>query len=235
MRRALVTGGASPLGGAICRRLAADGLHVIIHAHANLARAQALAAAIGSATAIACDITDIAATAEALAPILAAGVPQVIVHNAGTHEDAPLAAMTEAQWRGVLDVSLTGFYAVLRPTILPLIGTRWGRIVAVSSVSALLGNRGQVNYAAAKAGLIGAVRSLSREVASRGITVNAVAPGVIASPAADAGVDARRIAEIVPMKRAGRPEEVADLVAFLCSDRAAYITGQAISINGGMI
>ncbi len=235
MRRALVTGGASPIGAAICRRLAADGLHVIIHAHANLARAQALAAEIGPASAIACDITDVAATEAALAPVLADGVPQVIVHNAGTHEDAPLAAMTEAQWRRVLDVSLTGFYAVLRPTILPLIGTRWGRIVAVSSVSALMGNRGQVNYAAAKAGLIGAVRSLSREVASRGITVNAVAPGIIESPATAAAVDARRLAEIVPMKRAGRPEEVADLIAFLCSEQAGYITGQAVSINGGMI
>jgi 3-oxoacyl-[acyl-carrier protein] reductase len=234
MRRALVTGGSSPLGEAICRRLAADGLHVIVHAHANASRAQGLAREIGG-TAITCDITDVPATAAALAPVLAAGVPQIIVHNAGTHEDVPFAGMTEAQWRGVLDVSLTGFFAVLRPIILPMIGTRWGRIVALSSAAALLGNRGQVNYAAAKAGLTGAVRSLSREVASRGITVNAVAPGVIASPAVAAAMDPARIAEIVPMKRAGRPEEVADLVGFLCSDRAGYITGQTISINGGMI
>jgi 3-oxoacyl-[acyl-carrier protein] reductase len=234
MRRALVTGGSSPLGEAICRRLAADGLHVIVHAHANASRAQGLAREIGG-TAITCDITDVPATAAALAPVLAAGVPQIIVHNAGTHEDVPFAGMTEAQWRDVLDVSLTGFFAVLRPIILPMIGTRWGRIVALSSVAALLGNRGQVNYAAAKAGLTGAVRSLSREVASRGITVNAVAPGVIASPAVAAAMDPARIAEIVPMKRAGRPEEVADLVGFLCSDRAGYITGQTISINGGMI
>jgi 3-oxoacyl-[acyl-carrier protein] reductase len=234
MRRALVTGGASPLGQAICRRLATDGLHVTVHAHASGAAAQVLAREIGGA-AITCDITDVAATAAALAPVLAAGAPQIVVHNAGTHDDVPFAGMTEAQWRGVLDVSLTGFFAVLRPVILPMIGTRWGRIVAVSSVAALLGNRGQVNYAAAKAGLIGAVRSLSREVASRGVTVNAVAPGVIASPAVAAAMDPARIAEIVPMKRAGRPEEVADLVGFLCSDQAAYITGQTISINGGMI
>ena len=234
MRRALVTGGASPLGEAICRRLAADGCRVVVHAHASGERARLLAAQLGG-DAVTCDITDVGATADALAPVLAAGPVQVLVHNAGLHDDVPLAGMTEAQWRRVLDVSLTGFFACLRPVILPMMGTRWGRVVAVSSVSALLGNRGQVNYAAAKAGLVGAVRSLSREVAARGITANAVAPGVIASPAVDAALDAARIAEIVPMKRAGQPAEVADLVGFLCSDQAGYITGQVISINGGMI
>lgn len=238
MKRALVTGGASPLGAAISRRLAADGLHVLIHAHAAVARAQRLAEAIvaegGAAEAFACDLRDPAATEAAALPLLEAGVPQVVIHNAGTHDDAPMAGMRAEQWQSVIDVSLGGFYAVLRPLLLPMIGTRWGRIVAVSSVSALLGNRGQVNYAAAKAGLIGAVKSLAREVASRGITANAVAPGVIASPAVDAAVDAKRIAEIVPMRRPGRPEEVADLIGFLCSDRAGYITGQCISINGGM-
>jgi 3-oxoacyl-[acyl-carrier protein] reductase len=234
MRRALVTGGASPLGEAICRQLAADGLHVIVHAHASAERAASLAAEL-SGQAITCDITDVAATEAALWPVLEQGPVQVLVHNAGSHDDVPLAGMTEAQWRSVLDVSLTGFFAALRPLILPMMGTRWGRVVAVSSVSARLGNRGQVNYAAAKAGLEGAVRSLSREVAARGITANAVAPGVIASPSVEAAMDAKQIAEIVPMKRAGRPQDVADLVSFLCSDRASYITGQVISINGGMI
>jgi len=131
-------------------------------------------------------------------------------------------------------VSLNGFYAITRPLLLPMMGTRWGRVVAISSVSAIIGNRGQANYAAAKAGLIGAAKALSQEVASRGITVNVVAPGIIDSPSVAAKLDAQRIAEMVPMKRAGRPEEVADLVAFVVSERAGYITGQTISINGGM-
>ncbi|MBV1795603.1 3-oxoacyl-ACP reductase FabG [Siccirubricoccus sp. G192] len=238
MKRALVTGGASPLGAAICRRLAAEGLHVVVHAHAGLARAEALAAELqaagGSAEALGCDLTDLAATRAAMLHLAEAGVPQVVVHNAGTHQDVPMAGMSEDQWRGVLDVSLGGFYAAVQPLLLPMLATRWGRIIAVSSVTALLGNRGQVNYGAAKAGLIGAVKSLAREVASRGVTVNAVAPGVIASPAVDAALDPKRIAEIVPMKRAGRPEEVAALVGFLASAEAGYITGQVISINGGM-
>ena len=238
MKRALVTGGASPVGAAICQRLAADGMAVLVHAHAGLERARDLARSIsasgGTAEAFGCDLRSVPETAAAMTRLLEDGVPQVVVHNAGTHDDVPMAGMRPEQWQGVIDVSLGGFYAVLQPLLLPLIGTRWGRVVAVSSVSALLGNRGQVNYAAAKAGLIGAVKSLAREVASRGITVNAVAPGVIASPAVATAMDPQRIAEIVPMRRAGTPEEVADLIGFLCSDRASYITGQCISINGGM-
>lgn len=238
MKRALVTGGASPIGAAICRALAADGLHVIVHAHRQTGAAATLAAAIraagGAADVMCCDLTDMAGTAAALGPVLAAGVPQVLVHNAGTHDDVPMAGMSERQWRDVIDVTLNGFYAVTQPLLLPMMATRWGRIIAMSSVSAVMGNRGQANYAAAKAGLVGAVKSLARELASRGIAVNAVAPGIIQSPAVEAVLDARRIAEIVPMKRAGRPEEVADLVAFLASDRAAYISGQVISINGAM-
>jgi 3-oxoacyl-[acyl-carrier protein] reductase len=135
----------------------------------------------------------------------------------------------------VIDVSLNGFFNVTQPLLMPMIGTRWGRIVNISSVSGLVGNRGQTNYAAAKSGLHGATKSLSLELASRGITVNAIAPGIITSAMAGKAFDKETIARLVPMKRAGTPEEVAELAAFLASDRAAYITGQVISINGGMI
>lgn len=238
MKRALVTGAASPIGAAIARQLAADGLHVILHAHANLERAKALAeefrGAGQKAEAIGFDLSDAAASAAAVAAVLEAGPVQVLVHNAGTHADAPMAGMTAAQWHSVVNVSLNGFFHVVQPLLLPMIGTRWGRIVAISSVSAIMGNRGQANYAAAKAGLTGAVRSLSLECAPRGVTANVVAPGVIDSPAVRAVMTKEQIAQLVPAKRAGRPEEVADLVSFLASDRASYISGQTISINGGM-
>jgi 3-oxoacyl-[acyl-carrier protein] reductase len=238
MKRALVTGGGSPIGAAIARRLAAEGLHVILHAHRNLAGAQAIAhdlrAAGVSAEAVSFDVTDAAICDAAMNALLESGPIQVLVHNAGTHDDAPMAGMSAAQWHGVIDVSLNGFFHVAQPLLLPMIGTRWGRIVAISSVSAIMGNRGQANYAAAKAGLAGAIRSISMECASRGVTANVVAPGVIESPSVDAVMTKEQISRMVPAKRAGKPEEVAELVAFLASDRAAYITGQTVSINGGM-
>lgn len=231
--RALVTGGASPIGAAICRALAREGMRVVVHGFSGADRAAALAAEIGGESAC-FDISDHDATLRACETLLEAGPIQVLVHNAGAHDDVPMAAMTQAQWRHVMAVSLDGFFHVARPLLLPMMGTRRGRIVAMSSVSAIMGNRGQANYAAAKAGLIGAVRALSLECAPRGVTVNAVAPGLIESPAIDAAVAPEAVRRMVPARRLGRPEEVAELVAFLCSDRAGYITGQAISINGGM-
>ena len=237
-RRALVTGGSGDLGGAICMQLAADGLHVIVHANANLARAEEVVAAIhhegGSAEAVAFDVADGDTTRAALETLLADGPIQVLVNNAGIHDDAPLAGMSDAQWKRVVDVSLHGFFHVTQPLLLPMARTRWGRIVSVSSVAAVLGNRGQSNYAAAKAGLHGASMSLAREMASRGISVNVVAPGVIEGRMAGDTFAPEVVKQMVPAGRAGRPAEVAALVAFLCSDAAGYINGQVIGINGGM-
>ena len=239
MKRALVTGGSGGIGAAICRRLAADGHHVIVHANRSLDKAEAVVAAIrkagGSAEALAFDVTDRAATAAALEMLLAAGPIQILVNNAGIHADAVFPGMSGEQWDSVIAVSLNGFYNVTQPLTMPMIRTRWGRIINISSVAGLAGNRGQVNYSAAKGALHAASKSLALELASRGITVNAVAPGIIATDMSEGAFDADAIKQLVPMKRAGQPEEVADLVAFLASDRAAYISGQVISINGGMI
>lgn len=239
MKRALVTGGSGGIGAAICRRLAADGHHVIVHANRSLDKAAAVAAAIreagGSAEAVAFDVTDRAATAAALEQLLVAGAIQILVNNAGIHADAVFPGMSGEQWDSVLAVSLNGFYNVTQPLSMPMIRTRWGRIVTISSVAGITGNRGQVNYSAAKGALHAASKSLALELASRGITVNAVAPGIIATDMIESAFDADTIKQLVPMKRAGKPEEVADLVAFLASDATAYISGQVISINGGMI
>ena len=238
-KRALVTGGSGGIGEAICRRLASDGLHVVVHANQALDKARATVAQIvadgGSAEAVAFDVTDRAATATALDSLLLAGAIQVLVNNAGIHDDAVFPGMSGEQWDRVVDVSLNGFFNVTQPLTMPMMRTRWGRIISISSVAAVAGNRGQVNYSAAKGALHAASKSLALELASRGVTVNAVAPGLIATGMIVDRFDADTIKKLVPMQRVGQPHEVADLVAFLASEQAAYISGQVISINGAMV
>lgn len=239
MKRALVTGGSGSIGAAICRKLAADGCHVYVHANHGLQKAEEIVAEIrtvgGSAQAIAFDVANAEQTQSALLTILEEGAIQVLVNNAGIHDDAVMPGMNAQQWNSVIDVSLNGFFNVTQPLLLPMIGKRCGRIINISSVAAITGNRGQTNYAAAKAGLHGATKALALEVASRGITVNAIAPGIIESAMTTDVFDKDAIKHLVPIGRAGKPEEVADLVAFIASDKAAYISGQIISINGAMI
>ena len=236
---ALVTGGSGGIGAAICRQLGAAGHFVYVHANHGRAAAEAVAgdiiAAGGAAEAVCFDVTDAAAARAILESLVAQAPVQILVNNAGIHDDAAFPGMTARQWHSVIDVTVDGFYNVTQPLVLPMIRTRWGRIINISSVAALVGNRGQVNYAAAKGALNSATKALSLEVASRGVTVNAVAPGIIATPMSGAAFDAAQIAALVPMKRAGTAQEVACLVGFLASNDAGYITGQVISINGGLI
>jgi 3-oxoacyl-[acyl-carrier protein] reductase len=238
MKRALVTGGGGGLGAFMCRKLASQGFSVIVHANRNRARAEQVVEQIrvegGRAEAMAFDVTDFAECDRILTKLTETGPIQVVVNNAGVHSDGPLAGMTLEQWRQVIDVSLHGFFNVTRPLLMPMIRSRWGRIINVSSVSGIMGNRGQSNYAAAKAGLHGATKSLALELASRGITVNAVAPGIIAAGMAEA-IPESVVKAMIPMQRAGTAEEVAATVGFLASNDAGYITGQIISINGGMV
>lgn len=237
-KRALVTGGSGGIGAAICKRLAADGFFIYVHANQNIERAQAVVEHIqdhgGQGEAISFDITDTTQSETILQTLLEEGPIQVLINNAGIHDDAPLAGMKPEQWRSVVDVSLNGFYNTTKPILLPMMATRWGRIISISSVAGIIGNRGQANYAAAKAGLHGATRSLALEIASRGVTVNAVAPGVIETGMIEQAFDKKTIKTLVPMQRAGSPDEVAAVVSFLCRDDAAYVSGQVIGVDGGL-
>ena len=238
MKRALVTGGSGDIGEAICLALANSGLHVIVHANSNINKAndtvEKIKSSGGSAESISFDITNQLSSQDAITTLLEQGPIQVLINNAGIHQDAILAGMTQEQWANVINVNLNGFFNVTQPLLLPMIKTRWGRIINMASIAGVIGNRGQANYAAAKAGLIGATKSLAMEVASRGITVNAVAPGIIAGSMTEEVFDKAKIKQLVPMNRTGTPEEVAALVNFLASDKAGYISSQVININGAM-
>ncbi|HVP66833.1 MAG TPA: 3-oxoacyl-ACP reductase FabG [Anaeromyxobacteraceae bacterium] len=236
---ALVTGASRGIGAAIAASLARSGHPVLLNFRSSEGAARAVQEAIrstgGTADLLPFDVADASAVAAALEPWLREDAQPIglLVNNAGVSADAAFPALERPAWEAVTRTTLDGFYNVTRPLVMPMVRRRWGRIVNIASVSGVTGNRGQVNYSAAKAGLIGATRALAREVAHRGITVNAVAPGLIQTDMiAEAPVD--EILKSIPMRRLGRPEEVAALVAFLASDEAGYITGQAIGINGGL-
>lgn len=242
MKRVLVTGSSRGIGKAVALRLARDGFAVVTHAVRNVAAAEETAAACARLSgapaqpALAFDLADRAATAAALEADLAARGPYFgVVANAGVNADAPFPLLEGDAWDRVIDTDLTGLYNLLKPVVMPMISNRIrGRIVALSSVSGVAGNRGQVNYSAAKAGVIGAAKALAVELAKRGITVNAVAPGVIETEMAASIEEPELVRRAIPMRRFGTPEEVAGVVAFLFRDEAAYMTRQVISVNGGL-
>lgn len=239
-RSILVTGASKGIGRAIAVRLAKDGFAIVVHygrdADAAADTARQIAGIGGSARTIGFDIADRAVTKAALeADMEAHGVYWGVVLNAGIARDAAFPAMEDGEWDAVLGTNLDGFYNVLRPVVMPMVSARrGGRIVTLSSVSGLTGNRGQVNYSAAKAGIIGATKALAVELAKREITVNCVAPGLIQTQMIE-GVPLEEVQKLIPMRRIGRPEDVAGAVGFLCSDDAAYVTRQVIAVNGGMV
>lgn len=238
-RQVLVTGASRGIGRHVALALAAKGFDIAVHYNARkdaaLETAKEIEALGVSARLISFDVADRAAAAAALeADIEEHGAYYGIVCNAGIHADNAFPALTGEEWDSVLRTNLDGFYNVLHPAIMPMVRTRkGGRIVVMSSVSGLMGNRGQVNYSAAKGGLIAASKALAVELAKRRITVNCVAPGIIETEMTEE-VEAERVMDMIPAQRFGKPEEVASLVAYLFSDEAGYITRQVISVNGGM-
>jgi 3-oxoacyl-[acyl-carrier protein] reductase len=238
-RRVLVTGASRGIGRAIALTLARAGFAIVVNYRERRDAAEQTRARIsdagGDATLLAFDVADRAACKKALESDLAAhGSYYGVVCNAGVHADAPFPGLTDQAWDRVLRTNLDGFYNVLRPLVMPMVRARsGGRIVTITSASGMVGNRGQVNYSASKAGLIGATRSLALELAKRNITVNGVAPGLIDTDMT-AGLPVDQIAKLIPMRRLGTPEDVAGVVGFLFSDEAAYLTGQVIAVNGGL-
>jgi len=235
---ALVTGGSKGIGRAICVELARSGYAVIVNYLSDAAGAQETLALVeqqgGRGICLGFDVSDYEATQQAMEKIFAAyPAVEVLVNNAGRIADELFVMMTPEKWRSVVDVTLQGFYNVTRPMLEKMVVQKKGSVVSIASVAGIMGNRGQANYAAAKAGLIGASRSVASEVARLGIRVNVVAPGLIQTGMIhDAPV--QKIKGLIPMARLGAPEEVARVVRFLCSEDASYVTGQVISVNGGM-
>lgn len=240
MKYALVTGGSRGIGRAVCLKLAEQGYHILINFKSNEAEAKITASLVEeknvTAELLKFDVSNKTEVDRVLGGWIEQNkekVIEVLINNAGVREDALMIWMTDEQWKNVLGSSLDAFYYVTRQVINGMLGNKFGRIVSIVSLSGLKGMAGQTNYSAAKAGVIGATKALAQEVARRGVTVNAVAPGFIRTDMTQ-DLNEAELKQLVPMKRFGEPEEVADAVAFLASSKASYITGAILSINGGL-